>query len=163
MLKNDFMLIAAWSKENGKDRTFRWIASILFSRLGEHRQAHWASHHWSVLMQSFSLTQAPCPGQAGCLLLGGLEVLFVLKLLLPWDLDYSAAPELFSPFVCIQAQTDYEKTGPGHRQLKAPHPPIYSRLPDHLCLLLYLCSLHVCLACLKSCLLVFIVSWGFCI
>lgn len=49
-------IIAAWSKENGKDLTFHWITSILFFQTvcSSDRTLSLVSHHWSLLMQTVS-------------------------------------------------------------------------------------------------------------
>ena len=134
-LKNDFMLIAVWSKENGKRSDFPLDNKHpIFpgSVCREHRYdrtVSWASHHWSLLMQTVSgaffhqerqRVWAPSPPltrQPGCLLVeeatwskfGGVVYAKAITLCLgslPSELDCSAATELFSPEICHPMYTN---------------------------------------------------------
>lgn len=97
-----------WSKENGKDWTFRYNRHPIFpgSVCRDNPTVGWESHHWSVLMQ-------PVSERESCLLVtwykfGGVVYAKAITPCVgspPWDLDCSAASELFSPGICRPVYT----------------------------------------------------------
>ena len=125
-LKNDFMLMVVWSKENGTDWTFPldnkhpiFPGSVSRERC-YNRTVSWAAHHWSLLMQTVSGAffiregrekpwHPPLMAEEATWskFRGGVYAKAITLCLgsLPWELDCSAATEWFTPQICHSTYT----------------------------------------------------------